>query len=780
MVETAQSGADLHRLPAELTSFVGRRTEVYAIRKHLSDSRLVTLSGVGGVGKTRLACRVAAELRRMYPDGIWFIDLAALKEEDLVPGAIADALGVGTGPIDSALYESLARRHALIVLDNCEHVLQACSTVAHKLLCSAPKLRILATSREPLGVLGETIFDVAPLSLVPAESQSTTEGEGRGSEAIDLFAARAAAVQPEFVMDKPTRDAVANLCELLDGIPLAIELAAFQVRSVPVTQILARHESVFDMLTRGNRAGPHRHQSLQSTLEWSYDLCTAGQRTLWERLSVFTGSFDIGDVQGISESAADDLDVLEHFPRLIEKSIVTVQISGVDRRYRLLESIKHFGAAKLAEHDDVDLWQQRHRDHYLRVVLLGEKHTSGQQQVVWNKRLQEDLPNIRSSLDFCFTSEDEYATGLRMACSLWFFWNASGHLRDGRHWLGRALDLNPEPSQDRAKALWAVGWYAAVQGDAEVADNHLRECLDVTERIGDDHGRARALQFQGTAEQIRGDLEAARDLLVTAVQGHEKVGHDDVLTVLCSAQLAFVHCVLGETDKALDHATTAIALGRRRDERFATSWALWTRGLIAWSTGDFDDAAQILREAIELKRSLRDWLGTAACVELLAWLAAETGDHRRVALFLGIGHGLCGELGSSPLFGDVTLTETRERYERIARKARGGPNFDKDLASGESLDRERAIAYVLTVDAATGNAESPSAPEGLLTRREREVIQLIVNGMTNKEIAQSLVISRRTVEGHVERALVKTGFRSRSQLAAWFANERAPALGGRQ
>jgi len=780
MPDAVQPTAGLHHFPAEVTSFIGRRAEVRAVRRHLSDARLVTLTGVGGVGKTRLACRTAMELRRVYPDGVWFIDLSELKDQELVPGAIADALGVGAGPTDSALYESLARRHALIVLDNCEHLLEACSTVAHRMLSCAPKLRILTTSREPLGVLGETIFDVAPLSLLPTEAQDASGGDETGSEAMDLFAARASAVRPDFVIDRTTRDAVADLCALLDGIPLAIELAAFQVRSFPVAQILSRHESVFDMLTRGNRAGPHRHQTLQSTLEWSYDLCTPGQRTLWERLSVFTGNFDIAAVQDVSGRAGDELDVLEHFPRLIEKSIVTVQSSGTDSRYRLLESIKHFGAAKLAEHDDVDLWRKRHRDHYLRVVLLGEQRTNGPEQVAWNKRLQEDMPNIRSSLDFCFTNEEEYATGLRMAGSLWFFWNASGYLRDGRHWLARALDLNPKPSSDRAKALWAVGWYAMVQGDAGTADSHLRECIEVAEHLGDDHALARALQFQGTAEQIRGDLESARDLLATAVKRHEQVGHDDVLTVLCGAQLAFVHCVLGEKEKALGHANAAIALGRRRGERFATSWALWARGLIAWSTNEFEEAAVILREAIELKRSLRDWLGTAACVELLAWLAVEHGDHRRAALLLGIGRGLCGELGSSPLFGDVALTETRERYEQVARSALGSPVFDKELNSGETLDRERAVALVLDVDAGTTGETKAASPGNLLTQREREVIQLIVDGMSNKEIAETLVISRRTVEGHVERALVKTGFRSRSQLAVWFANQHASAPGGRR
>jgi non-specific serine/threonine protein kinase len=641
--------------------------------------------------------------------------------------------------------------------------------VAYKLLGSAPKLRILTTSREPLGVLGETIFDVAPLSLEPIGGQDALGGDVNGSEAMELFEARVTAVQPEFVMDSPTRRAIAELCELLDGIPLAIELAAFQVRSFPVTQILARHEFVFDMLNRGNRAGPHRHQTLQGTLEWSYSLCTAGQRTLWERLSVFTGSFDVDAVKSVCGGAADGLDVLEHFPRLVEKSIVVRVGSGADTRYRLLESIKHFGAAKLSEHDDAGVWHGRHRDHYLRVAVLGEQHTNGPDQVEWNKRLQDDFPNIRSALDYCLNIESEYAAGLRMAGSLWFFWNASGHLRDGRHWLGRALDVNPEPSRDRAKALWAIGWYAMVQGDAEAADRYFQECIELAEHTGDDHAHACALQFQGTTAQIRGDLGSARNLLVDAMDRHRKAGHIDVLTILCGAQLSFVYCVLGEDGEALDHADTAIALGRRRGESFATSWAVWTRGLVAWSKGEFEDAAVTLREAIVLKRSLRDWLGTSACVELLSWLAVEAGDHSRAALLLGIGRGLCGELGSSPLFGDVTLTETRERYELAASDVLGEPAFDKEVAAGEALGHERAIAYVFTENVTA--EESRSTPDVLLTRRQIEVVQHVVAGMSNKEIAQTLVISRRTVEGHVERALVKTGFRSRSQLAAWFAKE---------
>jgi non-specific serine/threonine protein kinase len=774
MADGADSGSGLHGFPAEVTSFIGRRAEVRAVRRHLSDTRLVTLTGVGGVGKTRLACRVATELRRLYPDGIWFIDLSEITKEELVPAAIADALGVGAGPVEGALYHSLARRHALVVLDNCEHVLEVCSTVAYRVLGSAPKVRILTTSREPLSVLGETIFDVAPMSLVRHEAQGASKDDPCASEAMDLFHARATAVQPEFVMDGPTRLAVGDLCELLDGIPLAIELAAFQTRSFPIGQLLARHGSVFDMLTRGNRAGPYRHQTLQSTLEWSYDLCTAGQRTLWERLSVFTGSFDFAAVERVCGS--DEIDVLEHFPRLIEKSIVVTIGTGVDTRYRLLESIKHFGAAKLAEHDTVDLWQRRHLDHYLDVAVQSERHTNGPDQVEWNKRLEDEFPNLRSALDHCFSHPDEYDLGLHMATSLWFFWNASGHLRDGRHWLGRALHLCPEQTPQRATALWAVGWYAMVLGDGEAADARLRECVALAKDTGDDHAHARALQFQGTAAQLRGDLGSARDLLVTAMQRHEDTARDDVLTVLCGAQLGFVHCVVRDDD-ALSYADAAIALGRRRGERFATSWALWTRGLIAWSTGDFDDAAAVLKEAIELKRSLRDQLGTAACVELLAWLAVEAGDHSRAALLLGIGRGLYGELGSSPLFGDVPLTETRENYERAARNALGAPQFDRGIAGGQALDREGAIAHVL--DTMAEDDSPPPTPDALLTRREIEVTRLLVEGMTNKEIAQTLVLSRRTVEGHVERALVKTGFRSRSQLAVWFSKEHAVAPSGR-
>ncbi|ODU07488.1 MAG: hypothetical protein ABS81_01030 [Pseudonocardia sp. SCN 72-86] len=752
---------------------MGRRAEVATIRRHLTDSRLVTLTGVGGVGKTRLACRVASELRRVYSDGIWFIDLSELGRDEMVPAAVADAMGVGSGPADTALCESLARRNALVVLDNCEHVLDACSRLAHKILASAPRVRILTTSREPLSVLGETIFNVAPLSLAVTGGRGVATTPLPNSEAVELFEARAQAVQPEFVMDAATRRAVAELCELLDGIPLAIELAAFQVRSFPVDHFLTLRGSVFGLLTRGNRAASSRHRTLEGTLEWSYALCSPGEQSLWARLSVFTGTFDIDAVYNVCGRGLDDTETLVNFSRLIEKSIVVVIGGGTARRYRLLESIKYFGAAKLVELGQSDRWRRQHRDYYLCVALTSEAHTSTAGQVEWNARLEENFPNIRSALDFCFAVAGEYETGLRMACSLWFFWNASGHLRDGRHWLGRALDLATEASPERAKALWAVGWYAMVQGDADTATHSLRACVELADRIGDEHARARAIQFQGTVEQTRGDLESARDLLVAAMTGHEKAQHDDVLTILCGAQLGFVYCVLGDHDEALDHARAAISTGRRRGEQFGTSWALWTRGLIAWSTGDFATAAVVLREAIGLKRELRDWLGTAACVELLSWLSTEDGDHPRAALLLGVGRAFCGELGSSPLFGDVTLTRTRERYERTVRETLGSLDFEKQLAAGEALDHQAAFALIVDGGPEREPAHDTTGSAGPLTRREAEVARLIVAGMSNKEIAECLVISRRTVEGHVERALVKTGFRSRSQLAAWVATEDA-------
>lgn len=470
--------------PAELTSFVGRTGELGQVKSALERARLLTLTGVGGVGKTRLATRVAQDLRLAFSDGVFFVELAEISNPDSIVPAIIDVLCIPDSQIRKpieVLQEHLADRELLIVLDNCEHLSAECGRLVSRLIRGAPKLRILATSREPLGVLGELIWDVPPLSLPTTEGAFTSAGSGskgqRQSEAVELFEQRAAAVLPGFSLDTKDSALAGQLCRSLDGIPLAIELAAVRVRSLSIEQILARQGALFQVLNQGNRGGPARHRTLWAALDWSHELCSGQERALWARLSVFAGGFDLNSVEDV---CTDDLlpreEVFNHLSGLVGKSIVTRVWAGSEPRYRLLESVRAYGAERLAEAGGSRLWQRRHRDHFMRAAEASEAHSFGAEQVRINRRLHVDRANLAAALSFCLSTPEEARAGMRMAGALWFYWNASGQLPEGRMWLSRMLAANPEQTPERAKGLWIIGWYAMIQGDSVAAKGFLAEC----------------------------------------------------------------------------------------------------------------------------------------------------------------------------------------------------------------------------------------------------------------------------------------------------------------
>ncbi|HVW42772.1 MAG TPA: LuxR C-terminal-related transcriptional regulator [Amycolatopsis sp.] len=754
-----------------MTSFVGRRKEVADVKGILSSSRLVTLTGVGGVGKTRLACRVAAELHRAFADGVWLVELAEVSDPELVGFEVAETLGIRNAALEDpgkALLKFVEDKRLLIVLDNCEHLLAACGTLAHHIVRHAPGVKILATSREPLGILGETTFQVPPLSLLETPGDADGGVVNFGSEAVELFTERASSVFPGFSLDEEGQRAVAALCQRLDGIPLAIELAAVRIRSFSVEQLLSRQGALFDLLTQGNRGGPVRHQTLRGAIDWSFNLCTPREQALWARLSVFSGGFALEAIEGAcTDETIETPGVLDIVAGLIDKSIIVRQGSGIRARYRMLESIKAYGAAKLAEQGDGQTWRRRHRDYYLRAAEAGDSQSAGRGQIECSRRLQLERANLRSALEYSLSTPGEYHAGLKMAGSLWFFWNACGYLQDGRRWIERALELDPEPSPERAKALWVVGWYAMVQGDTGAANRYLQECTALADLIDDESARAFALQFRGTTEQIAGNVAHALELLSSATSYHGSADRAHCLGILCHAQLAFAYCVSGELERALHLCEHAVELGTRLGELFATSWSLWVQGLARWLQGDLGKARDALLAGIELKQELHDWLGIATCTEVLTWIAIKRGEPSRGARLFGIGRRLSGEVGSLPLFGSSVLVSTRARFERVAREQLGDVRFDQLARAGEQLDHDEAIAFVLGKDSGSAPQRTAPAVDLHLTRREMEVAKLISAGLSNKEIAESLVISQRTAEGHVNRLLTKTGHRSRMQLAAW-------------
>ncbi|MGO9823164.1 MAG: LuxR C-terminal-related transcriptional regulator, partial [Solirubrobacteraceae bacterium] len=736
--------------------------------------RLVTLTGPGGVGKTRLAKEVARRAANEIGGATSFAGLAEVSNPDDIPAAIALALGMRGDPTRSPLdelCEQLQDRRALLVLDNCEHLSPACGRVASLLLRSAPRVRILATSREPLGILGELTWSVPPLA-VPAESDTAIPA----GDAVDLFLERARPVLPDFAPSDDELRSIGELCRRLDGMPLAIELAAVRIRSLPIEEILSAEAGIFDVLDKGNRDAPARHQTMRNAIQWSYNLCMSQERLLWERLSAFSGSFNLRAAQEVC--AGDGIgmsDVVRLLGELVEKSVVTRSPSEGGQRYRLLEIIRMFG---LAHCSDIGTLRRRHRDYYLRLAEESEQSSMHADQFELAHRLKDELANFRSALEYCFAQPGERLQVLRMAGALWFYWNACGHMRDGCYWLRRGLAEAPEPSSERAKALWVLGWYEMVQGNNAAARQHLNECRQIAEAIGDEAATIRATQFQGTVEEIDGNYADALALLEEARLGHQAWGADRTLSVLCGAQLAFVHCLTGQIDKALQACDVAVAEGEAHGERWATSWVLWVRGLAENLGGNLRQSIDALRASIDLKASLSDWMGAATCAEVLAWDLVEAGQPAGAARLMGAGRMLCGAMGGdSPLFGAPTLVSRRGEYEERARDSMGVEAFDCEFKAGLEMEPPAAVAMALGRDAAKEKPSVREVDDKLLTSRELQISHLIAEGLSNNDIAESLTISRRTVEGHINRILAKLNFRSRSQVAAWMT--RRESLSGR-
>ncbi|WP_432993559.1 ATP-binding protein [Dactylosporangium sp. CA-233914] len=748
------------------------------MRQALAEARLVTLVGVGGVGKTRLALHVARELRRAFRDGAHLVELAKVQDPALVPQAVAAALDLHGQTVRDAttvVVDYLADRQLLLVLDNCEHLIDACAALATTLLTNAPGLRVLATSRQPLGVPGEQLCPVSPLS-VPAANEPL--GSPSQYEALALFEQRAAMVSPEFTLEAANGPAVAQLCRRLDGIPLAIELAAVRVRVLSVEQILNRLENRFQLLSAGKRDAVPRHQTLRAAVDWSYELCTEAERLLWARCSVFAGEFDLDAVETVcvGEGLTGD-DVFQGITGLTDKSILTRVADAPRARYRMLDTIRQYGRQRLAEAGEDATVRRRHRDYYLGLAERSDAESTGPRQGEWIARLNAERPNLWAALDYCLATPGEIRTGLRLSTALWFYWIAGGIVREGRHWLDRALALDTDAGPERARALWLAGWIAICQGDAAGALSLLEQSRCLATQLGDDTALTDALQAIGCALEWNDKPTQATPLLDEALARHRASGRWTTPGLLNFAERAQSAALLGDTETAMALLREAETLCTARGERWALSWTEWGVGLGWWRAGKPSQAALHLSPALRKKQEVDDRLGIVCCVELLAWVAEAEGDPHRAAVLLGATERMW-ELIGRPLFDTHTLLAWRDQARVRAREALGEKRFGSCCRQGAEMSQQDVIALALGERAAPAPATRAPAQApvtSLLTKRELQVAALVASGKSNREIAASLVISRRTAEGHVEHILTKLGFTCRSQIAAaWAAASATP------
>jgi non-specific serine/threonine protein kinase len=756
---------EVGNLPAELTSFVGRRHEVAQVKRLLSASRLVTLTGVGGVGKTRLALRVAAELRRAFRDGVWLVELDKLHDEALVAQTIAGALGLQAGSSPAAaLIEYVADRQLLLVVDNCEHLVDAVAKLADQLLRAAADLRVIATTREPLNVAGETVLPVAPLPAPDAREQLTVAQLTR-FPAVSLFTERAAQVVPSFAVTEINKAAVAGICHRLEGLPLAIELAAAQLRVLSPEQVNDRLSDRLGLLTRGSRSNPARQQTLRDCIAWSYELCTQPERRLWARLSVFAGGCELDAVEGI---CADDglaaTDLLELVAALVQKSVLIAEYHERGVRYRLPETLREYGQDSLRETGEYMALRRRHRDWYEQLTRQADTDWLSPRQVDWMARLHREHANVQVALDFCQSEPGEAEAALRIVRYVWrFHYWAAGLVSEGRYRLDQALARAPEPTIWRAQGLLINSLLAVSYGERAIGQALLKEGTSLAERLDDPATWGYVAFAAGLVTMYDADLPRAIAYLDRGLARLPQGTHDS-LRVDLLLDLAIATGLGGDEQRAVAANRQLLALTEANGEFFHRSYALWALGLAVWRQGEIDRATELQQQSLRLRQRLNDRMGNTFCLEALAWIAAAQQHYERAAVLLGAAASLWRSMAMN-LDGFQHLVGYQRDCQRRTRQALGEKAFQAAHHSGMTLPPEDAIAYALRQQA---SPPKPAAPaEAPLTPREMQVARLLAQGRSNKEIAAQLVISQRTAEGHVENILTKLGFTSRAQVAAW-------------
>lgn len=774
------------RLPEDVTSFVGRRRELAEAKRLLSGFRLLTLTGVGGVGKTRLARRVAAEVRRAFPDGVWFVDLTTVRDPDLLsrevedPAVLAYLVAAELGlreqarqaPLES-LANHLATRSLLLVLDNCERLIPACGRLATALLQECPRLRILATSREPLGISGETAFAVPPL-CTPDPDRSPAVAELLLFESIALFTARAEAVDPTFRLTGENHLAVAGICQRLDGVPLAIELAAARLRALTPHQILNLLGDRFTLLTRGSRTGPDRQQTLRACIDWSFELCTKRERLLWSRIAVFVGGCELDAIEGVcTDEELPESDLLDVVAGLIDKSVLTRDESqGEFARYRMLESIREYGLERLSESGDYEATRRRHLAWYQKLVARVRAEWVSDLRGYWLDRLRREQSNLRAAVEFCLRELDEPDEALRLVTALpsLVWWWGEGVFDEGRRWLELAL-AEASPTALYARALLLGADLALGQGETDTATRLLAEGDQLARRLGDTPTMAFADCVRGSALLFGGEPQAAVDPLARARDALSSAPQPDAdLLVLVLLSLGGAAAQAGDRELAGTCRADLLAITRGGP---AFQRVMWSLGVTAWVQGDDREAGRCAEAFLRFVREnvINDGFGVASAVEVLAWVAAARRRHARAATLLGAAETLYDDAGTS-LAAFPTLIGYHRACEQHARDALGPGAFDEYVHKGRTASYEDAITYALG-DQPAAQAAATEASSAGLTRREHEVAELVAQGHSNKEIATALVISERTAETHVQHILIKLSFTSRTQVVNWIATQRA-------
>jgi predicted ATPase len=713
MVE--KTGAPRGNLPVGGTSFVGRRGELATLAGRLAHFRLLTITGVGGVGKTRLALAAAARVRHRFRDGVWLAQLSALAEPELLAHTVAGAVRLTdqtARPQLEALAEHLADRRLLLVLDSCEHLVEDCAHMAETLLAAAPGLRILATSRQPLGAAGEHTLRLAPLAVSLAVSAATDRataglrrsaepaaepGAGGEPEAVTLFVERAAAAHPGFAVTEANRAQVTELCTRLEGIPLAIELAAAQLRTMTPGEILDRLDDRFALLAAGRRPGPARHQRLLTTIGWSHELCSGDERLAWARLSVFSGGFDLEAARAVCADACLPADAVRGvLARLADKSVLLDEgppAPGRGPRYRMLDTLREYGARWLADLGQSVEMRTRLREHYLRLARRGEQAWFGPGQAGWFARMSVEHDNFRAALEMSLGEFGDAESALELAGALWFFWVGASHLAEGRHYLDRALASDGAPGAGHAtcKALWVSGYIAVLQGDLPLAISTLIRCRALARVEGDERAEAYAIHRLGCAALIGDHHSRAASLFTDALARYAGLGELNSNVIMAWIEFAMTAAFTGDLDRAVTLCEQARAQCEDYGEHWAKSYAVYVLAFAAFTQGEPKRAAELARESLRGSHSFHDLIGIVLPVELLALCAATDGAAEHAAMLQGAAGRIWKTVGT-PLFGSVYFGAAHIKCRELAHAVLGEHAYQAAYDRGARLELDEAVA----------------------------------------------------------------------------------------
>jgi non-specific serine/threonine protein kinase len=779
-------------LPVEITGFVGRRAELAKLSTLLRTARLVTVTGPGGVGKTRCALRAAARLGDRFTDGIYLAELAGLRDPELLPYTIATALGLpeqDTRPPIEAVLDYLRGRQVLLILDTCEHLVDASAMLASTVLRGTEGVTVLVTSRQPLDVTGERICRIPPLPVPafdPADpARMRTGAEAGHGDAVELFAQRAADAVPGFAVTDDNRADVIRLCWWLDGIPLAIELATVRLRAVPLDQLVGRLEDHFLVLTGERRDALPHHQTLRTATQWSYDLCTPTQQLLWARLSVFAGGFSIADAEHVcAQPPLGQVDVVKALIDLVDRSVV----AQAGDRYRLLDTIREFGAEKLAGSgaDEERAVRRAHAGRYLAMARYFGANPIGEDQLDRYRELRAEHDNLRTALDYAFAAGDLDAEAASLATDLYAYWQISGRLGEGRYWMAKVLDRFGGPSPERAWALVMIGILAALQGEVADALAAAAEGIPMAEELGEALTAARGYGHRTLACGLAGLHEQAEQASAIAAERAAAIDDKPALVAL-DVEVTLLYFGTGEPQLAIDRCAQGLARfqpGSR--ERWMQGWLNCYTGMAEFLLGSLDDSAATLRTALAMKYELGDSVGMAYCLETLGWVASAWGRYDRTAWLLGAADALWDLVGRR-LSGDAVLEQLRQQAAKSAGDGLGAARYATLYNRGTRDSLEHVVALAAgdedaavaisgksrrrAVTAQPMNSDTNAhAALGQLTSRQRQIAWLVAEGLSNREIAERLVISKRTVDTHIDHIFGRLGVSSRMQLAAWLAS----------